>query len=89
MDKTNGRVNWLQFYIHRYLRISGVYAMVIGFFATLYKYMGFGLNTFYYNTVEACRKYWWRNLLYINIYGEDANQSCDYSSTHFTLSILQ
>ena len=55
-------------YLHRYLRLTMVYGIVIIFF------MGFlgryGHGTFVHFTsdplVERCKQYWWRNILYIS-----------------------
>ena len=49
-----------------------MYIIVIGFFATLYKYFDFSVvnNVTYLN--EVCQESWWRNILYIsNFYPED------------------
>jgi len=47
-------------------RITGIYAIVLGFFATLYKFLDFGPNnTVQTLTVNSCKENWWRNLLYV------------------------
>ena len=69
LDKTNGGgvKFWIMYYVHRYIRLSGVYAMVIGFHATLLKFFAFApqsnVTTF---AVDGCKKNWWMNLLYVN-----------------------
>ena len=48
-------------------RLTPVYAIILGFIATLMVYIGSGPNWgFTYNTAEACRNEWWHNFLYIN-----------------------
>ncbi len=70
LERTKGRFNVPMFYLHRYLRITGVYAMVIGFFATIFKFFTWGPNNPAEGTVNACRASWWTNLLYINNFYE-------------------
>jgi len=67
LDRNKGRFNIFIFYLHRYLRLTPVYAIILGFIATLMVYIGSGPNWgFTYNTAEACRNEWWHNFLYIN-----------------------
>ena len=44
LDKTNGgNVQfWIMYYVHRYIRLTGVYALVIGITATLIKFFAVG-----------------------------------------------
>ncbi|XP_029174811.1 nose resistant to fluoxetine protein 6-like [Nylanderia fulva] len=55
-------------YSHRYIRLTPAYAMMIGFYATLFYKLGSGLNwdTWVGSNVNFCRENWWTNLLYIN-----------------------
>lgn len=69
LDKTNGgNVKfWIMFYMHRYIRLTGVYAMIIGLHATFLKFFATGpqshATTF---KVDTCQKTWYVNLLYLN-----------------------
>ena len=75
MERTGGKFNVVMYYVHRYIRLTPVLAMVIGFVATLYVHLGDG--PFWGQTAEngmplTCSKYWWKNLLYINnVYESD------------------
>ena len=69
LDKKNGGdvKFWSLFYFHRYVRLTGVYAIVIGFHATLLKYFTHGARSHYVqDTVDTCQQDWWKNILYIN-----------------------
>lgn len=49
------------------LRITPLYAAVLGFLATLYPYCGTGPDwSFVQRMSRAVRQYWWTHLLYIN-----------------------
>lgn len=67
LDKTKGKLNVLMFYVHRYLRLTPTYAILVGIGATLFSYAG---NHPSWQRMENqenfCRKYWWTNLLYVN-----------------------
>ena len=77
LDKKKSNVQtWAMYYVHRYLRLSGVYAMVIFLQATIlihlvnYGPQGHLLD---YES-QSCRDNWWVNLLYLanfNIRNED------------------
>ncbi|CAG7667431.1 unnamed protein product [Allacma fusca] len=67
LDKRKGKFNYFMFVIHRYLRLTPTYAIVIGLMATLVPYFGNGPYWFALEQDNAnCRKYWWHNLLYFN-----------------------
>ena len=69
MERTNGKFNIIMYYVHRYIRLTPVVAMVIGFVATLYVHLGEGPfwgQTGINGMPLTCSKYWWKNLLYIN-----------------------
>ena len=65
MEKNNGRLNWALFYLHRYIRVTAVYAVTILFRASVYKYVLQEQRYKYEEEVDNCRESWWRNLLYI------------------------
>ncbi|GFU10858.1 nose resistant to fluoxetine protein 6 [Trichonephila clavipes] len=64
--KTDGKISWLYFYIHRFIRLTPVYMMVMGFYATLIAYLGSGPIWAFKDTDPNCQAHWWWNLLYIN-----------------------
>ena len=70
MKRKNGRFPFLMYYIHRYLRLTPVYAFVLFFTWFLSMHLANGPR---YNSQweggyawQLCDKYWWTNLLYIN-----------------------
>lgn len=65
LDRNKGKFNVGLFYLHRYLRLTPVYALLLGFVATLIVYVGTGPNWYTVGLVsDGCRAVWWRNLLY-------------------------
>ena len=69
LDKTNGgNVQfWIMYYVHRYIRLTGVYALVIGITATLIKFFAVGPYSILVEyEIKNCKKDWWTNILYIN-----------------------
>ena len=69
LDKKNGGdfKFWALFYFHRYVRLTGVYAIVIGFHATILKYFNDGAASHHVQeNMEACQDMWWKNILYVN-----------------------
>lgn len=64
LDRTKGKFNVGLFYLHRYLRLTPVYAVILGFVATLMVYLGTGPNWYNVNLLSnACRISWWRQFL--------------------------
>ncbi|XP_038051428.1 nose resistant to fluoxetine protein 6-like isoform X2 [Patiria miniata] len=68
LQKANGRLNWFLFYLHRFIRITPAYMVSIAIWASLAIHFGQGVgkHAMFEGAAEACRKYWWTNLLYIN-----------------------
>ena len=70
MKRKNGRFPYLMYYIHRYLRLTPVYAFIL--FFTWFMSMHLANGPHYKAEWEGgaawqlCDKYWWTNLLYIN-----------------------
>ena len=79
MEKRRGRFPVITYYLHRYLRLTMVYAFVLFFWWTLMEYLGSGPG--WQNPVtglkNGCHKYWWTNLLYINnLYPWELSSGC-------------
>ena len=69
LDKKNGGdfKFWFLFYFHRFVRLTGVYAIVLGFHATLLKNFTDGAASHHVQqNVDTYQEMWWKNLLYIN-----------------------
>ncbi|KAL6258374.1 hypothetical protein P5V15_010328 [Pogonomyrmex californicus] len=64
------RFDVIGLYIHRYIRLTPAYAMMIGFYATLLYKFGTGphWDTWIGSNRDFCREKWWINLLYLNNY---------------------
>ena len=70
---------WVMYYVHRYLRLTGVYAVVLALHATLLKFLATGPQHFVDNLHENCATGWWANLLYVNNFfsgEEDGENNC-------------
>ncbi|XP_071947853.1 nose resistant to fluoxetine protein 6-like [Antedon mediterranea] len=86
LKKKDGKLNWGMFYLHRFLRLTPVYMIVIYIYTTLTPHFAtgpmysavFNPNPVGYETgISYCQKYWWTNLLYINnVYPNDLMQEC-------------
>ncbi len=90
LDNTNGKFNILMFYVHRYIRLTPTYAILVGISATLVSYAGNGPLWFLIEAAEEnCRKNWWTNLLYINnLYKTDQMVKNYLDSTLFSPDFL-
>ncbi|GFR23672.1 nose resistant to fluoxetine protein 6, partial [Trichonephila clavata] len=77
--KSNGKIPWLYFYMHRYIRLTPVYMMFLAFYTTLMAYLGSGPLWNYKETDPNCQAYWWWNLLYFNNFLTAANQCIPWS----------
>ena len=69
LDRNNGGgfAFWIKFYVHRYIRLTGVYAVIIFFHATLLKFFATGPVSIWISYAhDICQESWWYNLLYIN-----------------------
>ena len=58
---------WFKYYVHRYIRLTGVYAVILFFHASLIKLFATGPQSSWMMTHhDVCQDNWWKNLLYIN-----------------------
>ncbi|CAO1362003.1 unnamed protein product [Diamesa serratosioi] len=91
LDSGNFRV--LKMYLHRYLRLTPVFAILVLFVVSLYRHIGSGpYKTVNYNNYAVpCEKYWWSALLHIQNY-VNPQQICLlnswYLSIDFQLTLL-
>lgn len=77
--KTKGRIAWPYFYIHRYIRLTPIYMVILGFFTTVYLYLGSGPYWLDGNVDKNCQKDWWKNLIYINNFDDQKDQCMAWS----------
>uniref|UniRef100_T2M7V7 Leukocyte receptor cluster member 1 n=1 Tax=Hydra vulgaris TaxID=6087 RepID=T2M7V7_HYDVU len=76
MDK-KGEINLLLFYLHRLLRVTPTYMLVIFIYSSLLPILINGPVTFKFKEkVAMCQKYWWTNLLYINNFYPKIQKMC-------------
>ena len=82
MEKKRGWFPVLTYYLHRYLRLTMVYAFLLFFWWHLTVHLGNGSG---WNAAlgegsagyKQCEKYWWTNLIYINnFYPWELGQEC-------------
>ncbi|XP_012934636.1 nose resistant to fluoxetine protein 6 [Aplysia californica] len=66
MSRSDGRVNWVLFYVHRYLRLTPVYMICLAIWAATAPYWSDG-PFFSQQGFEKdyCEDSWWGNLLYV------------------------
>ena len=68
MKKTDGKVNWLKFYLHRYMRLTPVYMITFGIYLSCIPYLVDGPLLPQRDGFEQdpnCQHNWWGNLLYV------------------------
>ena len=69
-----GRFNWIYYFLHRYWRLTPMYAICLMFYTTVYtlllsgpfQWLNLDPDGPFYTAIYECRTYWWSNLLYIN-----------------------
>ena len=66
MKRNQGKFTFISFYLHRLLRLSPAYYLVVVFYFKLLPYIGSGPFWLFKDEVDNCEKYWWTNILYIN-----------------------
>ena len=73
-QRDKGKIYLIYYFLHRYWRLTPLYAIVLLIFTSLTVYMISGpFHWFFadshspiYEYAHGCRNYWWSNLLYIN-----------------------
>lgn len=71
--KKKGDMSWGYFYVHRFVRLTPMYMVLLGFSAAVFSYLGSG--PYWPDEFDpACRDVWWENLLYINNFYGDKGQ---------------
>lgn len=69
MEKTKGKLNIVMMYVHRYIRLTPVVAVVVLYIMSLYKYSGNGPMWMKVgNQDEKCADTWWATLIYVQNY---------------------
>ena len=63
-------------------RITAAYAIIIGFHATLYKYLAIGPINYIEEETEGCKNAWWWNMLYLNNFRMPSCTSQSYVSAY-------
>lgn len=79
MKRRNGKFPFVMYYVHRYLRLTPVYAFVLFLVWTLMAQLGNGprYSPAAVPQVENCENYWWTNFLYINnLYPWELGKEC-------------
>ncbi|GAM20720.1 hypothetical protein SAMD00019534_038950 [Acytostelium subglobosum LB1] len=75
--KGSGLLFWLQYVVHRLLRLSPLYYFLLFVLWQLSPMFGSGPLWYQYNVSSSCDQYWWTNLLYINnMYPATLDQEC-------------
>ncbi|XP_014204831.1 nose resistant to fluoxetine protein 6-like [Copidosoma floridanum] len=80
--------NVFHLYLGRYIRLTPAYAIVVGFYATLFEKLGSGPRWSIWIGTDKnnCRANWWTNLLYVNNYVNVAN-SCMSQSWYLSVDM--
>jgi len=67
-----------------FFRITGIYAIVVGFYASLFKFFEWGPKNRVEDVVDICKESWYTNLAYITIYNNrwDMEQCKDKGKSH-------
>lgn len=70
LNKSQRSINFLGLYLRRYIRLTAPYAIVIGFYATIFASTGDGplWSEKMFVEQQRCIDTWWANLLYISNY---------------------
>ncbi|XP_014779796.1 nose resistant to fluoxetine protein 6 [Octopus bimaculoides] len=77
LETSDGKMNWLYFYCHRFWRLTPPYMLVMMVYIPLFPYWGSGPYWQHDGfEVNYCKDSWYYNLLYINNLLADDKPSC-------------
>ncbi|CAL1300535.1 unnamed protein product [Larinioides sclopetarius] len=65
-DENNGKISWLSYPLRRFIKMTPTQLIVLGFYTTLFSYLGSGPLWPNYDTNPVCKENWIWNLLYLN-----------------------
>ncbi|GBN75170.1 Nose resistant to fluoxetine protein 6 [Araneus ventricosus] len=65
-DEDNRKISWLSFPLRRFIKLTPMQLIVVGFYTTLFSYLGSGPVWPNYDTNPVCKEYWIWNLMYLN-----------------------
>jgi peptidoglycan/LPS O-acetylase OafA/YrhL len=66
-DLPNHAVTFIMYYVHRYLRLTITYALIMGVVIAVVPHVSYGPGWSFVNiAAEACRTNWWAHFLYVN-----------------------
>ena len=89
LDRRQGKFQFITFYVHRLLRLSPAYYLVVLIYFKLLPHVGSGPLWFFMDDISHCEKYWWTSFLYINnFYPISMSIDC-YSVTWYLSDIIQ
>ncbi|CAI4222566.1 unnamed protein product [Auanema sp. JU1783] len=75
---------WFMYYLHRLVRISPAYYIVIAFHTWVTpELLRKSVLAFTYYPLDSCKRIWWRNFLYISNY-KDLDNTCYISSWYLS-----
>lgn len=90
---SNGKLNILSLYLHRYLRMTPLLGVCVLVSVSLYRFLGNGpvwpISVHFFN--ENCKHYWWSALLHIQNYvnpGQICMPNTWYISVDFQLFFI-
>ncbi|KAF2893852.1 hypothetical protein ILUMI_12321, partial [Ignelater luminosus] len=92
--KNGIKFNIFSYYIHRYLRLTPLIAVVIGIYATILKHLGSGPiwpGMIHSHLVNACQQHWYWALLYVQnfvLVGDEIVTNTWYLSVDFQLFLI-
>ena len=89
MERNQGKFKFILFYLHRLLRLSPTYYLVLVLYLKLLPYVGSGPFWQFKDDVNNCEKYWWTSILYIsNFYPASFTDIC-YNLSWYADVIMQ
>ncbi|KAF8370780.1 hypothetical protein PRIPAC_77209, partial [Pristionchus pacificus] len=79
--QTNSPKAWVMFYVHRFLRLSPPYFMMVLFFTFIFKqfYRNSPVNITLEDQSDSCRETWWLEFTYLHNIVDNDNQCLGYS----------